>query len=266
VRRELAALDVGVRQRSVAFDTLTWLLPADALVDVPLALEYDALVGLGRETAAGTPVAHVDLWGGRIWRPDPRSLLVTDLWASGYRTPGDWSAGVLRGSAAYYRAAPRGLWLTRLAVERLFDPDPDFRAMVTADPTAAALPSRASLAQAVVGLSVEREVRLHAITRSWTLDGAAFMAASTRWDPAIAPGVDVAAFSRDALGELERLDVGMVGLGLRLAPTRLGRATARLDVGYPVIRSAGLRTGPVVALSITPWLEQGRHRDGHGEP
>lgn len=265
VQRELTALDVGVRRRSVAFDTLTWLLPAEALVDVPLSLEFDALVGVGRETVGGTPIAHLDAWAGRMWQPGATSLVVADLWASGYRTPGRLSAGTLRGSGTYYHAAPRGFWSARLGAEWLRAPDPDMRAMVTADPTAGALPSDGRLAEAVVTLSLERDLRIRPLSHSWALDGAAFAALSTRWDPA-APVDGTAMARQDGEHVLERFDLGVVGLGLRLAPTRLGRATARLDLGYPLLRSGGAAARPFIALSISPWLEQGRGRDGRADP
>lgn len=267
VSREVAALDVGLRRRSVAYDTLTWLLPAAALVDVPLAFEFDALVGVGREMTAGVPVAHLDTWAGRLWHRGPASLIIGDLWASGYLTPDRISAATLRGSGAYYRAAPRGVWSARLGAEWLRAPDPDLRAMVTADPTAGALSSEGRLAEAAVALSLEREVRLRPISRSWVLGGAAFAALSTRWDPASPSGTGAEDVGRrDGEHALERLDLGVVGVGLRLAPTRLGRATARLDLGYPLLRSPGVPTRPFVALSISPWLEQGRHRDGRADP
>ncbi|MHB1224047.1 MAG: hypothetical protein ACYC2G_08420 [Gemmatimonadaceae bacterium] len=265
VQRELTALDVGLRRRSVAFDTLTWLLPAEALVDVPLSLEFDAVVGVGREAVGGTPIAHWDAWAGRMWRPGAATLAVADLWAAGYRTPGRLSAGTLRGSGTYYHAAPRGFWSARLGAEWLRSPDPDMRAMVTADPTAGALPSDGRLAEAAAALSLERDLRIRPLSHSWALDGAAFAALSTRWDPAaIADGTAMA--RRDGEHALERLDLGVVGLGLRMAPTRLGRATARLDVGYPLLRSGGVAARPFIALSISPWLQQGRERDGRAYP
>lgn len=266
VRREIAAIDFGVRRRSAAFDTLTWLLPADAVVDVPLAFELDALAGVGREMAGGTPVVHLDAWGGKMWHPAPGALLVADLWVSGFRSPGRWSAGTLRGNLALHHAAPRGLWTARLGGEWLFDPDPDLRAMVTADPTAGALRSEGRLAEAAIALSVERDLRIRRLTRSWALDGAAFGAASTRWDPVATPTGAPAPASRAGEGALERVDLGVVGVGLRLTPTRLGRATARLDLGYPVMRSAGVPARPFIALSISPWLEQGRGRSATEEP
>lgn len=264
VRRQLAAVDVGLLRRSVAYDTLTWLLPGAAIVDVPLAFELDALAGVGRESVGGAPIVHLDAWAGRMWRPGPRSLLVADVWASGYRTPARWTAGTLRAGLADHVAASRGLWSARLGGEWLFDPDPDLRAMVAADPTAGALPRDGRLAEAALAASLERDVRLRPISRSWALDGAAFAAASTRWDPVGGPSRGAPTVGGEGEPEGGRLSVGVVGVGLRLAPTRLGRSTARLDVGYPVVRTSGVPVRPYVAIGITPWLQEGRHRDGRG--
>ncbi|HEU5183101.1 MAG TPA: hypothetical protein VFU01_00940 [Gemmatimonadaceae bacterium] len=265
VQREPITFDVGLRRRSVVFDTLTWLRPGNGLVDVPLAGEFDGLVGIGRERVDDTPVVHLDLWTGRMWRPDATALLVTDLWASGYESPTRLFAGALRGSATYYRSAPRGIWTARFGAEWLRNPDPDLRAMVTIDPAAGALPTRARLAEAAVALSLERAVRLHRLSRSWVLDGAAFAAVSTRWDPA-SPAVTDDGTWHGETSEGERLSVGVLGVGLRMAPTRLGRASARLDVGYPLLHAGGVGARPFVRLSISPWLQQGRHRDGRSEP
>jgi hypothetical protein len=49
-----------------------------------------------------------------------------------------------------------------------------------------------------------------------------------------------------------------------VTPTKLGRATARLDIGFPLLRSAEISRRPFVAFSVSPWLEQGRQRDGRG--
>lgn len=269
VRREFAALNIGVRRRSMAFDTLTWLLPADALVDVPLSLEADVLVGVGREFIGHGPVVHLDAWMGKAWRPSTTSLISSDLWVSGYRAARRWNAGTLRGNIGYERAARRGTWQTRLGAEWLFDPDPDLGALVTADPTAGALPDAARLAEGAIALSVERDVRLRPLSRSWALDAAAFTALSTRWD-ALMPACESSGCTRFTHrtdeGTLERIDAGIVGFGLRLAPTRAGRATARLDVGFPVLHSPGVRRQPFLAISITPWFENARHRDGRDTP
>ena len=248
VRREFLGADLGITRRSSAFDTLTWLLPHSAIVDVPLAFEVDALVGAGHDRVTGKPAGRVDLWAGKMWIPSRRALLVADVWGSGYRSGARSQAATVRSSLAYYRAANRGLWTARIAGEQFFDPDPDVRALATADPTMETLPRRARLAEAAIGATLERDWRLRGLTRSWALDGALFNAFSMRWDP--------------AGGSSEQLYSGIVGIGFRLAPTKLGRATARLDFGYPVVRSREVSNRPFIAISVSPWLEQGRQRDG----
>jgi hypothetical protein len=264
VRRDLVAFDVGLRRRSVAFDTVTWLLPGSGLVDVPLSFEADALIGTGYDRASGVPVTHVDLWLGKMFVPAPRSLFTADLWTSGYRSPSQWSGGSLRGSVAYFRQAPRGLWSARLAAERLFDPDPDVRALATADPATPAFSQRGRFAEGAASLSIERSVRLVGLSRSWALDGASFGAWSTRWDAAtrrIVTADGRALVAPEVEGPSEYLSTGVLGFGLRLSPKKAGRATARLDVGYPVLRFGDIPRRPFIAIGISPWLDQGRRRD-----
>jgi len=251
VTRSFTGLSVGAARAAVAYDTLTWMLPNDAIVDVPLAFESEAVVSVGRDAALDAPTLHVDLWSGKAWLPSRRSLVVADLWTSAYAWSGRWDAATFRTALAYYQAAPRGFWSARLTAERLFNPDPDVRSFVTVDPTAQLLPDSRRLAEAALGLSAEREVRLRPLTRSWALDGSVFAAASSRWD-AVQPSP-------------EHLDVGVLGLGLRLAPARAGRATARLDVGFPVVGSSLLRKGPYIAIGISPWWGDERHRAGRRE-
>jgi hypothetical protein len=254
VRREFAGADVGLARRSVIYDTLTWLLPGAAIVDVPLALEGEAVVAVGRELRTGETMTHLDAWSGRMWRSGARSLLVGDLWMSGYYGTRGVESATLRGSLTAYHAARRGLWTARFGAERLVAPDPDLRAMRLADPTLEALPDRARMAEAVTTLSLERSVNLVSASRSWMVGGAAFAAGSARWDPADEPE-----------SGLEGVYVGAVGVGFRLVPKKAGRATARLDLGFPLLRSAATRSGPFVSISITPGLDQGRQRDGRRE-
>jgi hypothetical protein len=244
--RNFFGLSLGVARASVAYDTLTWLLPNDAIVDVPLSFETDAVVGLGRDVARDVPMMHLDLWAGKAWLPSRRGLAVADLWASGYASSGRWDAAAFRGALGYYHGAARGFWFSRLTAERLLNPDPDVRTFVTVDPTATLVPDRNRLATAAFGLSLERDVRLRPLTRSWALDGAVFGAASTRWE-SVAPGP-------------EHMDVGLLGIGLRLTPTRPGRDIARLDVGYPVSRSALAKRGLYVGIGLSPWWGDDRHR------
>ena len=245
-RRDFAGLGLGLRRRSVDYDTLTWLLPGGGIADVPLSLEADAMVSGGRDAVTGQPMMHVDAWTGRMWVPGPGRLLLADFWLSGYRSAGQTTAGRLRGSLAWREVAPRGFWSAQLAVERLVNPDPDLHVLDADEPTLRVLPDRARLAEGGVSTSVERELRLRRLSRSWWLDGALFGAASTRWDP--------------ANGTAELASAALLGVGLRLAPTRLGRATARLDIGWPVWREADAPRGLAIGIAVSPWIEQGRGR------
>ena len=244
--RNFMGLSLGAARSSVAYDTLTWLLPNDAIVDIPLSLETDAVVGMGREMVRNVPMMHLDLWTGKAWLPSHHSLAVADVWASGYASSGRWDAAAFRGSLAYYHAAARGFWTTRVTAERLVNPDPDIRTFATIDPTSQLLPDRQRLAEAALGFTVERDVRLLPLTRSWALDGAVFGAMSSR-NAAVAPSP-------------EHTDVALLGLGLRLSPTRLGRQTARLDVGYPISSSSLAKRGLYVGIGLSPWWGDERHR------
>lgn len=246
--RNFMGLSLGASRASVAYDTLTWLLPNDAIVDVPLAIETEAVVGFGRDLVRNTAMMHVDLWGGKAWLPGRHSLLVSDLWASGYASAGRWDAATFRASLAYYQAATRGFWSSRFTAERLLNPDPDVRTFVTIDPTMRLLPDRERLAERAFGFTLERDVRLRPLTRSWALDGAVFAVASARWQT-VTPSP-------------EHVDVAALGVGLRLTPTRLGRGTARLDIGYPIAASSLAKRGVYVGIGLTPWWGDERHRAG----
>jgi len=239
-RREFVGVGVGARRRSIAYDTVTWYLPDQALVDVPLAAEYDALVTVGRDLATASPSMHLDAWVGRMWLLGHRSLLVADAWGSGFTSRGTWTAATVRASLSLQRAATRGLWSVRVGGEQWYSPDPDLRAAVTADPTWRMLGDDGRHGTDAFIASVERSVHVRRLTRSYTLDAAVFGAASSRTEA----------------------NAGVFGVGLRMAPARLGRVTARLDVGFPVSATGDARRRPFVAIGITPWLEQNRERDG----
>jgi hypothetical protein len=84
------------------------------------------------------------------------------------------------------------------------------------------------------------------------LDASIFGAFSKRWNPASATTA-----SKD-------FTAGVVGLGAALVPRRAGRGTIRLDYGFPVIATPGIKRVPRFNISILPWLETGRHRDNYG--
>ena len=247
VQRSFVGVDLGIDRRSVAYDTLTWLLPHGLIIDVPLALEGEGIVAIGRDAIADAGALHLDAWSGRVWLPSRSSLLIGDAWASGYAIGGRVSAATLRGSLRYLRAAPRGVWSLQLAMQRLTAPDPDLRAMSLFDPTLAALPDSQRLAQTVLAGSVERDFWVRAVSHSWAVGLDLFLGGSTRWDPARAAG--------------EQVSLGVVGLGINLVPSRADRSMARIDIGIPFAVGGTPRRGFYVGTSIVPLLGI-RQRDG----
>jgi hypothetical protein len=248
VRRDFVGLDLGLRRDAASFDTLTWLVGGRGLADLPVGFEGEGVVGIGKDFVREEPLVHLDLWGGRIWQPDRRHVVVADVWSSGYAGEHRWDAAAVRGSVTTYRRAHRGMWIANLAGERLFDPDPDVRALATLDHTIQVFPRRSRLAESALAASLERDVHIMWATRSWRVDGALFSAASLRWDP-VSPNPD-------------QLYAAVLGVGVRVAPKRAGRGTFRLDLGFPVAHSPELKGRPFVALTVAPWLGASRQRDG----
>ncbi|MDP1889683.1 MAG: hypothetical protein Q8K55_02225 [Gemmatimonadaceae bacterium] len=257
-----------------------------ASAEIPVGLEGEGVLGLGRDLAARVPAGLVDLWAGRVWHVagmrregvdgasgTPRALLSSDVRASGYRSLGvgcgEWSAGTLRASITLVAPAGRGLWSTRVSAERLIDPDPDVRGLAIADPALRALPRGSRLAETALSASLQRSMHLLGARCGHVLDGVAFGVASARWDGATPVSLAARRMGSDPLAtELatpvgaENLYVGSLGLGLQLTPTRFGRAKLGVEVGFPVVRSPQLRGRPYVGLSITPAFGSGRRRGG----
>jgi hypothetical protein len=251
--RRYVGLALGIRRAAARFDTTTWLLPNGGLADVPRGIETDALFSLGRDHAGGG-TAHADFWIGRTATFSAgRSILTADGWASGYLGAQSLAGSTVRGALTLRHRAPNGMWVARVAAERLFAPDPDVRALALLDPLVPALPRPGRLAEGALSASVERDVHIHAFTRSSALDGALFVAGSSRWDP-----------SPDA--RAEGLTLVAAGIGLRLVSAHPDHAAPRLDLGVPLVRSAGVRRGIYVGLSLTPPALAGRERVGRGLP
>ena len=63
-------------------------------------------------------------------------------------------------------------------------------------------------------------------------------------------------------------DLGLVaaGVGLRIVPAHVGRASLRLDLGLPLAERGGARRRPFVGVSFTPWLFGDRLREGRRLP
>ena len=182
-----------------------------------------------------------------MWMPAPNLLITSDVWLTGYASGGAWDAGSNRGALSLFKRAPRGMWTLRIAGEQLRHPDPDVRTLATTDLTLRALPQTCRLAESAVAGSLERSAHLFGFTRGYVVDGALFGAVSSRWDPA-------------AIGT-DRISIAAPGVGLRLAPTRLGSASIRFDLGYPIAVSGGVvRRRPFFGVTLSSWIEAGRSR------
>jgi len=253
---------VGLSVLAAHYDTLSWLLPGGAVVDVPRTVEGEIVIGVGSgavttrdspvEINAANFMTHYDGWIGREWLPSRRSRIVTDLWATGYSRAGEWQSSRFRAAISAEHAAPHGLWRLTIAQEQLNDPDPDVRALGIYDRALAFVPSRIRLAESALSISVERTRHIRSVGSSLELDGSLFGAWSKRWDPSA------------SATSMEDFTVGVGGLGLALSPRRPGRGTVRLDYGFPFTGTPGLRRTPRFSLTILPWLESSRHREKSG--
>jgi len=264
VDRRFTGPQVGVAMVSALYDTLTWLLPGRAVVDVPRTLEGEVVVGVGSGSVTARDITgpveinhsnfmtHYDGWVGREWLPTRRSRIVGDIWASGYSRAGQWQSSRTRAALSAEHAASNGVWRLSAAGEQLIDPDPDVRAIAIYDRALAFLPRRIRLAESALSVSVERTRHLRSVGSSMELDASVFGAVSKRWDPA--PSANAS----------EDFTVGVAGLGVALVPRRPGRATVRLDYGFPVTATPGIKRTPLLSITILPWLEASRHREKSG--
>lgn len=263
IDRHFTGPQLGVSLVSALYDTLTWLVPGGAVVDVPRSVEGELLVGMGRgsviarDTTGPTEIGHAnfmthyDGWLGREWLPTRRSRIVGDIWASGYNRAGQWQSSRTRAAISAEHAASNGVWRLSVAGEQLQDPDPDVRALGIYDRALAFVPRQVRLAESAVSLSVERTRHLRSFG-SEELDASIFGAASKRWDPA------------SSANPIEGFTVGVAGLGLALVPRRPGAATVRLDYGIPLVATSGFRRTPRFSITIVPWLETSRNREKSG--
>jgi hypothetical protein len=263
IDRRFTGPQIGLSLVSGSYDTLTWLLPGGAVIDVPRTFEGEFVIGLGKGAvtsrdltgpaeASSSFMTHYDAWVGREWLPTRSSRVVGDLWASGYSGASDWHSASIRAAVSAAHAASNGLWELTLAAEQLTDPDPDVRALTIFDRALAFVPPTVRLAESALTMSVDRTRHLRPIGSSLELDGSLFGALSKRWDPAASTAGS------------EDVTVGVVGIGLGLSPRKAGRTSIRLDYGVPVIAATGVRRSPRFSITLTPWLETGRHRDRNG--
>ena len=248
VRRGIVGPVAGVARRAARFDTLTWLLPGGGIADVARGTELEILAGVGRDPLAGGAAGDLGAWTGRVWLPRARALVATDLWATGRAArTGGLAAAALRIGVVGFRGTGDGRWTARLGGERLLRPDPDTRAFLGFDPTATLVEGEARLAATTATALLERSTRVRPVSRTLMLEGALFAAGSRRWRTASSTRGD-------------GVSLGVVGVGVHLAPTRPGPPTAGLDLVYPAIGPPGVRGRPVVRVSLAPWFASVRGR------
>lgn len=264
VERRFIGPRIGAAIVSANYDTLTWLLAGGSVVDVPRTVEGEVVVGIGNgrvsawDTAGDVDVAHsnymthYDGWLGREWLPDRTSRVVSDLWVSGYSRSGEWHSRRMRGTITAEHAVSNGILRLSGAAEQLNDPDPDVRALAIYDRALAFVPKRVRFSESALTISLERTRHLRSVGGGYELDGSLYSAFSKRWDPS------------GAVTNSEDYSVGVAGIGLSLSPRRSGRGTLRLDYGVPIVGSVGVQRRPGFSITLSPWLESGRHRDTSG--
>ena len=252
VHRSFAGIDAGLSRRSSQFQSIAWYAGNGVTTEIPVGFQGEALLGAGRDLITSSAMLHADMWAGKIWLPRSDLLMVADTWMYGYASRRGLMGASGRVQFSSFKAASRGMWSARISAERLADPDPDVRALASADLTLRAIPQSFRLAESATAVSLERSVHLFPITRNYALDGVLLGAMSTRWEPA----------STSA----QRIRVAVIGAGIQLAPAKPGRAAIRLDVGFPVAASASIPHRAFFGVTITPWLESGRNRSGHKVP
>ena len=120
IDRRFTGPQIGLSLVSGSYDTLTWLLPGGAVIDVPRTFEGEFVVGLGRGAVTSRDVTgpadasrssfmtHYDAWVGREWLPTRSSRIVGDVWASGYSGAADWHSASIRAAVSAAHAASNG--------------------------------------------------------------------------------------------------------------------------------------------------------------
>ena len=249
--RGFVGADVGVLHRTARYDTASWVAPGRGFLDVPLGWETDVVIGTGYERVVRTPAMKVDAWLGRVWVPSRGRILMLDGWMSGYAGRDVSPNQIARLSAGWYEAAAHGFWGARVTAERLRDIDPDLRALSltqVADFASPALRPFAVPGGASVSASLERAVHLFAVTPSSVFDAGAFVAGSRRWQVEDVPGGS--------------LHAAVVGARFRVLSANGAVSSVRIDVGYPVVRSAALPSRAFTMLTIGTLFDVSRQRDG----
>ena len=249
VERRYHAPTIGLARRATTFDTVSWLAQRQTLIDVPLGVEMEGTLSAGREDVSRGGAAFGSIWIGRMWVPGPFELATLDFWSSGYKIANrsNFDAASTRSLFSMYRRRGGVLYAVHAAGEKLVNPDPDVRALQTYDPTLKVIPTAYRLSENAVAAELDRSQHLHPLIPSLALDWSAFVAGSYR--------------TASALSQTDHFTVVALGTGIWVVPSSQGSGTLRLDVLYPVVKSAGTRRGFTLAATVSPWLQANRNRD-----
>ena len=249
--RSFVGLSAGLQLHTAVFDSASWIVPARSFLDVPLGWEGDGIIAAGYERDARTPALKFDGWAGREFLPSRGQILMLDGWASGYAGRDVDRNQIIRVAAAWYKEAVRGMWGVRFTAEQLSEIDPDRRGlslMPTADYTAPVMRLYAARGGESVAGSIDRDVRLFHVGGASVVNFGAFVAGSYRWDVMDVPN--------------NQIKAGVVGARFRILSANGAISSIRMDIGYPVIRSAILERKPFLVMTYGTLFDVGRQRDG----
>ena len=249
--RSFLGLDLGLARRTAQFDTASWIVPGRGFLDVPKGWEGEAVLSAGEERDVGGPAFKYDLWTGRVWMPSRGKLVMLDGWASAYRGRDVDLNEITRASLMYRAEAWRGMWGLRVTAEKLAELDPDRRGlslMPLADYTAPMLGALATRGGRTIAGSVDRDIRVMRVGAASVLNVGGFFASSYRWDVSD-PTVS-------------QLAAGVLGTRLRILSANGTVGSIRMDVGFPVFRSAVLPSKPYLVISYGSLFDASRQRDG----
>jgi hypothetical protein len=249
--RSFLGVDVGLQHRTAQFDSVSWIVPNRGFLDVPLGWEGEGIIAGGYERAARSNTMKLDGWLGRVWLPQRGQILMLDGWASSYFGNGVDHNQILRASLSWYAEAPAGMWGLRLTAEQLREIDPDRRGlslMPLADYTSPAVRPYGARGGRSVAASLDRDVHVRHVGSASIVNVGGIAAGSYRWAVSDVPG-----------GQLR---AGVVGVRVRVLSANGTVGSIRMDVGYPVIRSAVMPGRPYVTLTYGTLFDASRQRDG----
>jgi hypothetical protein len=251
VRRQFAAPLIGISRRSLRYGAIDWLVPGQPPAELPLGLEGEVVIAAGHDQATNAAILHTDGWAGGTAMLSSGTILTGDVWTSGYFNQDSVSNGTLRFATALYQRAARGMWILRVASERVYNPDPDVFALSTLDPMLRSLTPNARLAESALTVTAERTLHLYSTEGRWAVDGSLFTTYTERHR-----SVDLVS---DVATNPEAL---IVGIGFRRVRNQPTQSPLTLNIGRSVWRNADLPNRWIISLSTVPWLNAGRFRDG----